>query len=160
MGFIPGLGRFHILGVTKARAPQLLSPHVLEPERHNRSHRSEKPTHRNWRGAPTLCNWRKHLCSNADPAQPKINKSFLFKSSKKLKGYMGGAHKQKYSIFPQELWHQYAMWSFTLVNWTRPCRAPWWSSLPSLPSPGPHCRLVHLGPRKRGRNEPQRGRKA
>ena len=27
MGFIPGLGRFYILGVTKARAPQPQSPH-------------------------------------------------------------------------------------------------------------------------------------
>lgn len=45
--------------------------------------------------------------------------------------------------------------------WTEPDHGggPWSSSLPSIPSPGPHCKLVHLGLHDRGKSEPQRGRK-
>ena len=46
--------------------PQLLKPVGLEPVlRNKRSHRNEKPVHRNE---------RKPVRSNEDPAQPKINK--------------------------------------------------------------------------------------
>ena len=59
-GSIPGLGRSHMLQSNKARVPQLLSlrsrarePQLLKPARlepmlrDKRSHRNEKPVHRN-----------------------------------------------------------------------------------------------------------------
>ena len=59
-GSIPGPGRSHMLWSklasapqllslhSRAREPQLLSPHALGPVLHNkRSHRNEKPVHRN-----------------------------------------------------------------------------------------------------------------
>ena len=47
-GLSPGLGRSHMPRSNKAREPQLLKPARLEPMLHSkRSHRNEKPTHRN-----------------------------------------------------------------------------------------------------------------
>nr|XP_058909459.1 small ubiquitin-related modifier 1 isoform X2 [Kogia breviceps] len=48
MGSIPGLGRSHMPRSNLACAPQLLKPACLEPMLcHKRSHRNEKPMHRN-----------------------------------------------------------------------------------------------------------------
>ena len=54
-GLSPGLGRSHMLQSNEARAPQLLSPcaTTMKPARlepvlcNRRSHRNEKPMHRN-----------------------------------------------------------------------------------------------------------------
>ena len=46
---------------------------ALEPVLYNKgSHCNEKPKHPNKRAAPTGCNQRKLMCSNEDPAQPRL----------------------------------------------------------------------------------------
>ena len=55
---------------TEAPVPQLLKPVLCN----KRSHRSEKPSHRNEELAPARRNERKPAHSNKDPMQPKINK--------------------------------------------------------------------------------------
>ena len=37
------------------------------------------------RVAPALCSWRKHACSNKDPAQPKLKIHICYKAKNKLK---------------------------------------------------------------------------
>ena len=85
MGSIPGLGRSYVLQSSLARAPQLLSPdsraheqellsmHTQEPH----APQQKKPLH--WEAQapqlenrPTHHNLRQPLCSNEEPAQPKI----------------------------------------------------------------------------------------
>ena len=46
-GSSPGPGRSHMPRSNKAHAPQLPKPARLEPVLRNRSHRNEKPVHRN-----------------------------------------------------------------------------------------------------------------
>ena len=55
--------------------PQLPKPAHLEPMlRNKRSHRSEKPAHRNEEQPPLDATREKPVRSNEDPMQPKINK--------------------------------------------------------------------------------------
>ena len=83
-GSSPGLGRSHMPWSNEAHVPQLLSLRSraretqllktarLKPVLHNkRSHRNEKPTHRN-EEQPPLAATRESPC--ADPTQPKTNK--------------------------------------------------------------------------------------
>ena len=60
---------------SRARKPQLLKPVHLEPVlRNKRSHRNEKPAHRNEEEPPLVATREKPERSNEDPTQPKINK--------------------------------------------------------------------------------------
>ena len=53
--------------------PQLLKPMRLEPVlRNKRSHRNEKPVHRNEEQPPLTATREKPTCSNKDARQPKI----------------------------------------------------------------------------------------
>ena len=49
------------------------SPLTLEPRLLKRNNRNEKPTHYNERAAPLLSVTEESLCSDEDPAQPKLN---------------------------------------------------------------------------------------
>ena len=67
-GLIPGSGLTYW-----ADTAQLLKPKHLEPVLcKERSHRSEKPTHHDWRVAADHCNWRKPAHSHEDLAPPKV----------------------------------------------------------------------------------------
>ena len=57
---------------SRAQEPQLLKPAHLEPVLHKRSHSNEKPA-ATTAEEPPLATTRENLCSNEDPAQPKIN---------------------------------------------------------------------------------------
>ena len=87
VGSIPDPGRSHMLQSNKAhgpqlfslcsraREPQLLKCPCLEPVLHNkRSHRNEKPVHRNWSVGPALYNQRKAcLAAKTQHSQNKNN---------------------------------------------------------------------------------------
>ena len=83
-GSSPGPGRSHMPRSNQAHAPQLLSlrsrarePQLLKPTHlepvlcNKRSHRNEKPVHRN-KEQPACRNQRKPTHSHEDPTQPKI----------------------------------------------------------------------------------------
>ena len=93
-GLSPGPGRSHMLRSNWAHAPQLLSlrsraheqqllnPRATTTEAHVPracAPQQEKPLQweaRAWqqRVAPAHCNYRRPICSNEDPTQPKISK--------------------------------------------------------------------------------------
>ena len=81
-----------------------------------RSHRKEKPEHHSYRAAATCRNSRKPLCSNEDPAQPKIrkNNTFLPKKEWNSSGSSRSQHQRKTKL-PEKTaatcsWSVWASW--------------------------------------------------
>ena len=84
MNSTPDLGRSHVPLRSKSCTPQQSSPCALEPVLHNR-----RNPHTAAREQPLLTTTReKPMCSNEDPAQPKIKNKIIWK--KKQQTYKQG----------------------------------------------------------------------
>ena len=80
-----------------------------------RSHHNGKPVHRNKRVAFTLHNWRKSLCSNEDPAQPKITINKLKNLKRFLVTIAFVRESKHFSFYPCPL--SSLLCCFWLVQW-------------------------------------------
>ena len=109
-GLIPDPARSHMLQSNKAMrhnylacAPELMKPvHLrVHTQQGNPPQWEARPPYET--GAPACHNWRKHPCSNKDPAQPKPNKyvAFLRMQRDRMKWFPASSMQNK--IMQQEI---------------------------------------------------------
>ena len=102
MGLIPGLGGFHMPKTVKSPCTTTTEVCTLPPGLCSKTgHRNAKPAPRNWRVAPTRCNWRKPALSNKNPVQPKIKKFLSGRTTQYCKAVMLQLRRNTFEINKQ-----------------------------------------------------------